>query len=306
MTPILTIFTAPKPFVDPHIINIQMNALRSWKALGKDISIILIGDEEGAEQAAANLELHYFPDVERNNLGTPLISSIFEIGRALNESPLLAYVNADILLFEDSLRTARKILDLEAKFLLVGQRYDLEIHTRINFDENWESRIKTECREQGKLHTRGGSDYFIYPRAVFMDVPDFAVGRAGWDNWMIYEARRNKWKTIDATPAIQVIHQNHDYSHLPAGQPHYRLPETYENVKLAGGKRTVFTLLDVDYEFRTGRVRRFPLDWKKFWREVEIFPLIILKSMFLAQIFFGIFHPQKAYQEFRKWLVAGK
>ena len=32
----LTIFTAPKPFTDPHINLIQRNALRSWLALGPD------------------------------------------------------------------------------------------------------------------------------------------------------------------------------------------------------------------------------------------------------------------------------
>ena len=28
---------------------------------------------------------------------------------------------------------------------------------------------------------------------------------------------------IDASATIPVIHQDHDYSHLPNGQPHYRL-----------------------------------------------------------------------------------
>ena len=29
------------------------------------------------------------------------------------------------------------------------------------------------------------------------------------------------------------------------GNLHYRMPETDENVKLAGGKRTIFSLMDV-------------------------------------------------------------
>ena len=69
-----------------------------------------------------------------------------------------------------------------------------------------------------------------------------SFGRAGWDNWMIYAGRRSGWPVVDATASIMIIHQNHDYSHLPGGQPHYRLPETDENVRLAGGKRVIFHL----------------------------------------------------------------
>ncbi len=50
MEPLITLFTAPKPFVNPHIKIIQNNAIRSWKELGPDVSIVLIGDEEGIEQ----------------------------------------------------------------------------------------------------------------------------------------------------------------------------------------------------------------------------------------------------------------
>ena len=32
-------------------------------------------------------------------------------------------------------------------------------------------------------------------------MPDFAIGRAGWDNWMIYHARQQGWPVIDGTPS---------------------------------------------------------------------------------------------------------
>ncbi len=35
MPPALTLFTAPKPFTNPHIALIQRNAFRSWQALGE-------------------------------------------------------------------------------------------------------------------------------------------------------------------------------------------------------------------------------------------------------------------------------
>jgi len=65
-------------------------------------------------------------------------------------------------------------------------------------------------------------------------MPQFAIGRAGWDNWMIYWARRQGWPVVDATWDIFIIHQNHDYSHLPGGKPHYRQPESFDNIRMAG------------------------------------------------------------------------
>lgn len=301
-TPILTIFTAPKPFNDPHIATIQVNAIQSWKQLGTQVSIILIGNEDGVDSVANELDVEYEPKVERNSQGTPLISSIFDIGRNNNDSPMLAYINADILIFSDFLETSKMVLDKLDKFLLVGQRWDMEITNQIEFETGWETKLIENCRNGGKLHPRGGSDYFVYPRSCFTELPNFAVGRAGWDNWMFYQARKNKWACIDTTNAIQIIHQNHDYSHLPGGQSHYRLPETNENVRLAGGRRTIFTLQDVNHEISEGVIIKSSLSWKKFWREIEIFPLISLNSIGLANLFFAIFHPQKAYVEFRNWL----
>lgn len=299
-SPEITIFTAPKPFKDPHVSIIQYNAFRSWKELEPNVSIVIVGDEYGIESVAKELNIPHEPKVQKNELGTPLLSSIFEIGRMQNKSEMLAYINADILIFRDFLESARRIISNKNKFLVVGQRWDIDIDEKIDFSSGWnEEKIQT-LKSSGNLHHKAGSDYFIYPRSCFQNIPQFAVGRAGWDNWMIYEARRNNWPCIDATDSINIFHQNHDYSHLPPGKKHYRLPETYENVRLAGGNLTIFNLHDVDYEYSKGNVKKVPMSWKKFWREVEVFPLIKLKQKWLAKIFKTIFHPKNSYYKFRQ------
>jgi hypothetical protein len=306
MTALLTIFSAPKPFSDAHINLIQRNAIHSWKTLGNDVEIVLIGDEEGIKEATEDLGLAHFAGVKTNREGTPLISSIFELGRSFDHSPLLAFVNADILLLSDFLAAAHLILEQVSKFLIVGQRWDLEVREQIQMNSGWESGLKKDLQERGHLHPPMGSDYFIFPRECYQDIPDFAVGRAGWDNWMIFKGRREGWKVIDATGAITVIHQDHDYSHLPEGKPHYRLPESDENVRLAGGKRTVFHLDDCDTILLDGKLIKPVRTWKKVVREIETWPLRRLHSKFLAQLTFTIFHPMKAYKEFRPRLVAMK
>jgi len=306
MTALLSIFSAPKPFSDTHINLIQRNAINSWKTLGNDVEIALVGGEEGIKEVADELGLTHFAGVKTNREGTPLISSIFGLGRSLNQSPLLAYINADILLFSDFLAAAHLILEQVNKFLIVGQRWDLEVREQILMISGWESGLKKDLRERGHLHPPMGSDYFIFPRECFRDIPDFAVGRAGWDNWMIFKGRREGWKVIDATDAITVIHQDHDYSHLPEGKPHYHLPESDENVRLAGGKRTVFHLDDCDTILLDGKLFKPVRTWKKVVREIETWPLRRLHSKFLAQLTFTIFHPVKAFKEFRPKLAAMK
>ncbi len=57
---------------------IQRNAIQSWRSLGPGVEIILMGDDEGTQEAAREFGIRTIPDVARNASGTPLISSLFE------------------------------------------------------------------------------------------------------------------------------------------------------------------------------------------------------------------------------------
>ena len=161
---------------------------------------------------------------------------------------------ADILLLPEIIPAAQQVAAQARQFPAVGQRWDLEVREAMDFGPGWDAALRQRALREGSLHKATGSDYFIFPRDCYTDMPAFAIGRAGWDNWMIYEARKQGWVTVDATDSVMIIHQNHDYSHLPGGQPHYRLPETYENIRLAGGKRTIFELPDASHRLVKGRL----------------------------------------------------
>lgn len=295
----MTIFTAPKPFTDPHIDLIQRNAIRSWQALGPLVDVVLIGDEPGMRLAAADLQVRQLSDVERNRLGTPRVDSIFRIAREASTQPLLAYVNADILLLPDVLDAARAALKAGDTFLLVGQRWDLDVREALEFGEAGAAALRQRTRTAGRLHPPGGSDYFLFPRECFTQIPPFAVGRAGWDNWMIFHARKQRWPVIDVTASVLVVHQAHDYAHLPQGQAHYRLPETDENLRLAGGRRRTFRLSDADYELVEGKVLRRRLTLRRALQEIERAPVLRTESEPLASAVFALFHPVRAWREAR-------
>lgn len=297
----ISIFTAPKAFTNPHISIIQRNAIRSWLAIGAEV--ILVGDDEGISDAACELGVKHEPAVQRNEYGTPRIDSIFDLGRKAATCEILAYINTDVMLLSDFNRAAERVQQTQKAYLIIGQRWDLDVRTELDFSDGWEDRLRQDMTSRARRHPRGGSDYFIFPESVFDYIPPFAIGRAGWDNWMIFEARQRGWKVVDGSSDVNIIHQDHDYSHLPDGKPHYRLPESFDNIKAAGGMRTIFTLDDCDLALKNGKLDYFPITWKKFWREVEIIPLVRWHSLFLANVFYAIFHPVKAYHD---WRSSGK
>src|SRR5438132_908480 len=61
-----------------------------------------------------------------------------------------------------------------------------------------------------------------------------AVGRPGWDNWLIMDIRRRGVDLIDASRIVRPIHQNHDYSHVPHAKGiAWEGPEANRNRELA-------------------------------------------------------------------------
>jgi hypothetical protein len=267
----LTLFTSPKPFTDPHIAIIQRNAIGSWTRL-PDVEVLLIGQERGLAEAAKELGVKHLPDVKCNPGGTPLISSMFRLAREKSTSDLLCIINTDMILMSDFVEAAKQVQRHGRKFILLSQRWDLDVTSLLDFSQGWEGRLRATVLNQGRLHRPAGSDFFLFPRDCYTNIPDFAIGRAGWDNWMIYNARQEKWPVIDCTSSIMLVHQNHDYSHLPGGKPHHEHPETNENIRLAGGQAAIrYTILDATHYLVDGRLTRPVFSRLRFWRGVEVF-----------------------------------
>jgi len=275
--PLITLFSAPKPFTDPHIALIQRNAIKSWTLL-PDVEVILLGEETGLAEAARELGMKHISNVKCNESGTPLISSMFQLARQNSNSDLLCIINADMILMSDFLEAAKQAVKLKEKFVLLSQRWDLDLTQPIEFTEGWQNRLSSMVRRQGALHRPAGSDFFLFPKSCYIDIPNFAIGRAGWDNWMIYKARKENWSVIDCTPSVMIVHQNHDYSHLPGGKPHYEHPDTNENIRLAGGEANIrYTILDSNYRLTAdGKLIRPKISYLRFMRGVELF----LRSVF--------------------------
>lgn len=243
----ITIFTIPKAFIG-HIDIIQNNAIQSWLKLEPKCEIILCGDEQGVAETAAFYGVQHLPYLEKNSYGTPLVRSAFESVERVAANPILCYVNADII-FLQSLIDSVKLITFKY-FLMIGQRWNLDIFVPIDFSHlGWEEPLIEGINNKGNLLTPYGCDFFIFPKEAKWDFPDFVVGRPGWDNWLIYRARSLQMPVIDITNATLVIHQNHDYSHVPGrfNNDTFNGPEADINRTFLEGHKYYFSVKDATH-----------------------------------------------------------
>jgi hypothetical protein len=253
----ITIFAAPKPFKG-RIETIQKNAIGSWMQLRPQCEIILFGGEVGTAEAAEELGVRHVPEVATNEHGTPLLNDLFEKTERMASHDLLAYVNCDIILMSDFIRAVENVNEWTKSFLMVGECRDLQLNETLDFDrDDWEQRLCVTAREIGKSRGARYVDYFVFPRGFYQQVPPFAIGRAGFDNWLIWSARASKNLVVDATRAVTTVHQNHDYSHVPGGQNwSYRGAEAKRNCELAGGTKHFFYICDATHRLQQAGIKR--------------------------------------------------
>lgn len=265
----ITFFTLPKPFRG-HISVIQRNAIQSWKAISLKCEIILLGKEEGIVEVAKEFSVLHIPNIEKNKLGTPLLDSAFKEAQKKAKNNILVYINTDIILMSDFIPTVQKIE--KPLFLMGGRRWDLDIKEEIKFKHsNWEEKLRKKIQKEGKLHGFSGIDYLVFPRNLPHNLRAFAVGRPGWDNWLIYHIRSLKIPVIDASQTITVVHQNHGYSHSPWGKKkRVEGPEYQKNLQLAGGFSNLLTLKQADWLLTPEGLKRPPFP-RRIFAELSLF-----------------------------------
>ncbi len=212
----LTIFATPKPFVGHNGV-IQRNAIASWTRLEPKPEIILLGDSAGTAAIADELGLIHVAEVECNEFGTPLVKALFQQAQAIGTGDRFVYINSDIVLLSDFIEGCDRIPF--AQFMMTGQRWNVDITEQLDFTAaDWESQLRQTVAASGRQEGAQAMDYFVFSKALYQDIPPFAIGRPSWDNWLLYETLRLNVPVIDGSEAILAVHQNHDYNHHPKGK----------------------------------------------------------------------------------------
>ncbi len=241
--PQFTLFAIPKPFAG-DAVRIQTNAIRSWTKLGPAVEVLLIGDDAGTAEAATNLGVSHVAGVETNEQGTPLLSSAFSIARQFSKAPVLIYCNCDVILMNEFVEAIAELhaSDQFEQFLAIGRRLDVDVDELIEFDD--QAKVQAFVSQARKTGQRGPivcKEFFAFSRDDFAGIPEFAVGRGNWDNWMVADARRQGIPVISISEKAMVIHQKHGYEHMNASRLKCYLTgaEARENERLGHGKNLV-------------------------------------------------------------------
>ncbi|MBI4651560.1 hypothetical protein HY745_09820 [Candidatus Desantisbacteria bacterium] len=269
----ITIFTTPKPFSGQNKIN-QINAISSWKALHPDIEVIIFGNGEGVKDIAENMGLRHIVDVKNNEYSTPLISSMFELAEKAGRFDMQMYINCDIILMDDFIPSVKCIT--MNPFLMVSQRWDLTLNEAIDFkNPDWQKILRKKVEENGILHLPTGIDYFLYNKGIWKNIPDMVVGRAGYDNWLIYYCRSRNIPVIDSTGVITAVHQNHDYKHIKNEKEEaFSGPEASKNIELGGGHKFLFTIADADWKIDKSGLSKIRINRENWYRFFDVFVFI--------------------------------
>ncbi len=253
----LTLLSVPKPFRG-HVGVIQTNAIQSWLRLAPSCQVLLVGDEAGIAEAARRHGVRHVPQVARNQQGTPLLDDVLRRGEANATTDLLCYVNADIILLGDFTLAVQRLFGWKRRFLMVGKRVDIAVDRLLDCGQpGWEEQLRGLARSAGEPRGPEWIDYFVFPRDLYRDIPPFTLGRAGFDNWLLWRARARRAPVVDASAAVLALHQRHDYSHHPAGkQGVWEGAEAQANQALMGGWHHCYTLADATHRLTAGSLRR--------------------------------------------------
>jgi hypothetical protein len=224
-----TIFSCPKPF-SGNTKDIQINAVKSWLSLSPAPEVILIGDEYGVPEFCKKLNIRNICGVRKNQFGTPLVNSVFEIGQREASNQIVCYINTDIIVTKSFQMIFEYLPRYPKMFMVTGRRWDIEDGQKCSSLRHY------------------GMDYFVFRKMSVRDMPPFAIGRNIWDNWLAYFCLKNNFTLIDTTEVVRVLHQAHDYQHIKIenAQLWKSGEEAKANLMLAG-KNCIFTIDNATY-----------------------------------------------------------
>ncbi|KAL3855446.1 hypothetical protein ACJMK2_014657 [Sinanodonta woodiana] len=211
---IITLFTSFKTdyAVDSDKLSVYNNTLYNWQTLRPHVQLIFFTKDASAGEKVNLFNWNIFPVLANSESGIPAISDMYKEARNLFNTSWYGYFNGDILLTEDIVETLEYVSSVSeyfpnASILIIGRRVNV---LNVTSEEvRSQNGIMASARSRGSLYEIDAEDYFITNRFFpWSKIPEFVIGRAGYDNWIVGHARCDlKTIVIDATETITAVHQ---------------------------------------------------------------------------------------------------
>ena len=250
----LGVFTTCKPFRGADGVY-QHLALKSWADLA--LPVMLIGNDEGTADAAA---LYGFKHAPVAGAGYPTLGHLFETARAHFDAPALCYMNADILLPPDA-GSPLGVLAHAARdrlLLATARRRNLPLpHRHDGAPERRDvaALIRQLDADYGAWDGPLAIDMVLFSRALFADLPALKIGRMGWDNWALWQARAAGAAVVDASADMALYHPIHEYGSGSGGwRAYWSGDDVRANLAAVGERRLSLDDATTHY-LQDGRLR---------------------------------------------------
>ena len=208
--PLLVLFTTMHVTEDQA--SIYGNTLRTWPLLKPLVKpVLLYTSLELSWQKEAKRLGWELLQIKHTFGGLPILRHMWLDVISNFQAHYYAYANADILFDESLIFTLISIgpsLQDKAPFI-VGRRTNYPI-TESEQVDSLQAVRHIARRDTAELFTKHGEDYFITTATAFpwKDIPDFVIGRVGYDNWLVSYAIQNYFYVIDATNTVLCLHQS--------------------------------------------------------------------------------------------------
>ena len=241
--PLMVLFTSWVTKEEKYVCH--NNTLYNWNAFKPSVLPILFTNETLLAKEAVRKGWHVLPiTATGTSFKLPVLRHMYMAVMKRFNATFYAYANSDILFTDSLLHTLKAFqnssLSSKTPFLIVGRRTNVENVTSQEV-KTWEQ-IKNTTLLRGKLFNPWGIDYFItspdYPWSI---IPDVVIGRVAYDNWMVWNARRLGFTTIDATNTLLAMHQTtkagnkEGHNQKEKGYNNNVLAKVYKNIQYGGG-----------------------------------------------------------------------
>jgi hypothetical protein len=216
MNKLISLVTAFKKF-QGNYDRIQKSALFSWNS--NDLQVIAPNNEVGIKDSCKDFQnISFIDDVKRGReLGfstqAPIFKDLIEKALPVANTPMVGFLNADIVLLEDFSKKLEAILEKYGYGIFItGSRNDIRLDYYVN-DEQSYKRIQAEPRT-----LFSGSDIFITSKYIWRllvsGMPEFIMGRCCLSDWLCLQAQVKKLKKYNSTNFLPTLHPVHGDEHI--------------------------------------------------------------------------------------------
>jgi hypothetical protein len=232
----ISFITALKKF-DEEFGPIQRSALYSWGA--NAVPVYAISDELYTYAGLTTLEGVKTGRDLKFKTSSPLINDLIKQALPKISTPLVGFINSDIIILEDFAdKIAQIVLKYGPDIFMTGTRYQIKLPYEVDSPESY-ARIQGE--ERRIYDEMSSADIFIASKEFYAKMadamPNFIMGRYAWDNWIHTYAEINIKEKYNCTKVLPTLHCVHSIEHIERqeGLPGRRAPSAVHNIRLYEG-----------------------------------------------------------------------